>query len=241
MAKININTDAAVKFTNTLEKLGRSDLPVAVRTSLNSTAFDVKKKSMPLAARFAFEERKKNFFKATSRVDMAKGFKLSSMKATMGFLGGESNQAVANLAKQERGGSIGGRSFIPMTTSRVGKSSSKPVRKQNRLSDIRNIVDARNSKGRNKRQKFVKAAIHAGVGGIVLAEYKGKKIVWRVNAIKGRGLNRFKLTALYSYEKGRSVNISKATNFMQIASNQSARKMESFFIIEAKKRIQKAK
>lgn len=241
MSKLNINTDAAVIFSNKLEKLHRSGLPVAVRTALNSTAFDVKKKTMPLSARFNFEERKKTFFKATSRVEMAKGFNLNSFRSIVGFIGGGKNQAVRNLEQQERGGSIGGRNFIPIDSSRVGKSHSKAVRKQNTLRDIRGIVDARRAKGRNKREKFIKSVMHAKTGGAVLSEHEGKTILWRVNSIKGRGKNRFKLTALYSYKAGRDAKIKKSTNFMEKASNASSKKMEKFFIIEAKKQIKRLK
>ena len=239
MAILNINTDAAVIFSDKLDKLHRSGLPVAVRTALNSAAFDVKKTTMPLSANTSFEQRKKNFFKATSRVDMAKGFNLASMKSIVGFRGGEQNQAVRNLERQERGGAIGGRNFIPIDSARTGGSHSKGVRKQNRINDIRNIVDARKSAGANKRQRFVKAAIHAGEGGTVLAEHKGKMILWRVNSIKGRGQNRFKLTALYSYKVGRAAKIKKATHFMQKASTASGKKLEMFYIIEAKKQIKR--
>ena len=57
--QLNINSDAVVKFTNTLEKLHKSGLPVAIRESLNNAAFDVKKRTMPKAAGDTFKERSK--------------------------------------------------------------------------------------------------------------------------------------------------------------------------------------
>jgi len=44
--QFNINTDAAVVLTNELEKLHRSRLPNAIRGTLNSVAFDVKKHTL---------------------------------------------------------------------------------------------------------------------------------------------------------------------------------------------------
>jgi len=101
-----------------------------------------------------------------------------------------------------------------------------------------NVVDARKAKGKNKRQKFVKSVIHAGVGGLVLSEHKGKEILWRVNSLNRDSNGKFKLTALYSFKKGRSVNV-KATHFMRKASLNSAKLLDDFYIVEAKKQIKR--
>ena len=238
--EININNDAVVSLTNKLEKLHRSALPVAIRTALNSVAFDVKKVTMPARAKAAFENRSPNFFKANSRVDMARGFNVKSMSADVGFrqMQPQANQAVDNLEEQERGGTIKGRSLIPMDDSRVGRSIKKVVRKQNRTSIMKNVVNARRAQGANKRQKFIKSVQHAGQGGLVLSEHKGKEIIWRVNSLKRTSGGRLKLTALYSYKKSRAVSV-KATHFMARASKRSSMKMDEFYIIEAKKQIKR--
>ena len=104
---LNINNDKTVIFTNTLEKLHRSALPVAIRGALNKAAFDLKQKTMPESADKAFVNRSKNFFKANSRVAMAKGFDIGSMKSVTGFtegrLRGSNNFAVQDLEQQELG------------------------------------------------------------------------------------------------------------------------------------------
>ena len=192
---------------------------------------------MLLSASEAFTQRNKSFFKSKSKVMMAKGFNMNSMKATVGFIGASKNQAVDDLEKQERGGEIGGRSFIPMNTARVSKSQSKSVRKQNRYNDIRNLVDARKMKGRNDGQKFIKGALKAGVGGVVLADYKSKTILWRINSLNRSG-GHFKLTALYSFKRDRNVKV-EGTNFMQRATLQSAQKMDMFYQIQAQKQIKR--
>jgi hypothetical protein len=236
--KLNINTDAVVRFTNTLEKLHRSALPVAIRTSLNSAAFDVKKRTLLKETGKSFTIRQKNFFKANSRVEQAQGFDMNNMKATIGMveggLKGGNNYAVKDLEQQERGGSIKGKAFIPLKTARVGGSNAKAVRPQNRLSAINKVVNARNAKGVNDRQKFNFAANQAGVGGFVIAKYKAKEILWRVNSLDGK----LKITPLYSYQAKRSIHV-KPTRFMQNASLESANLIEKFFILEAQKQIAK--
>lgn len=237
--KFNINSDAAVSLTNKLEKLHKSALPVAIRSSLNSAAFDVKQKTMPLSAKVKFKERKKNFFKANSRVEMAKGFNVRSMSAVVGFIATSgANKAVKELQQQEYGGVIGGRSFVPMDTARVSKSNARSVQKKNRISVMPNVVNARKMKGSSKKQRFVRAVMAAGEDGLVLAENKGKSILWRVDSITRDKSGKFKLTAIYSYKKGRSVKV-QGTQFMSLASRLSARKLDDFYLIEAKKQIKR--
>ena len=61
---LNINTDALVHYTNQLEKLHKSALPVAIRGSLNDVAFEMKKFNMPRIAKETFTERKKKLFQS---------------------------------------------------------------------------------------------------------------------------------------------------------------------------------
>lgn len=235
---LNVNTD----FTKKLEQISRSAFPVAVRQTLNTVAFDVKKNTLQKSAELAFEKRSPNFFKANSRVEMAKGFALSSMASmvsmTSSGLKGGSNYAVDDLDAQERGGTIQKKSFIPLAAARGAKNNSKPVRPMNRLSGIKKIVDAKRAKGVNDRQKFVKSVYFAGVGGYVLGDFKGKRILWRVNSLNKTGKNSFKLTPLYSYEKNRSVHV-KRTGFMQNAAEMSGKNIQDYFIEAAEKQFSK--
>lgn len=240
---VNINTDATVWFTNQLERMGRSALPVAIRTALNSTAFDVKKNTMPAKAKAKFVNRRPNFFKANSRVEMAKGFNIDAMQSKVGFISnnlkGGDNFAVKDLEKQEHGGNIGGRRFIPLRGARSGKNDNKLVKPKNRLSSIKKIYNVANAKGKNNREKFVRTAVHAGAGGYILAPFKGKTYLWRLNSLKRTNAKwKFKLTALYIENPDKKVSV-KQTRFMQAASQQSAKKMERFFQAAAIKQIQR--
>lgn len=240
---LNVNTSALNEYTKKLQEMHRSALPVAIRGALNKAAFDVKQNTMPDTASKVFVNRNKNFFKANSLVLKADGFNISSMKSTVGFsqskLQGSNNYAIDDLEMQERGGNIQKKSFIPITAARGGSEASL-VKPSNRLSKIKRIVNSNNVRGKNPKEQFVKSVIHAGRGGYVLSNYKNKQILWRVNSINRTKSGSFKLTPLYSFDKGRSVSV-KATHFMHRASIQSASKMNQFFKEEAERQFAKMK
>lgn len=246
---LNINTDAIVKFTATLEGLKKSALPNAVRGTLNNVVYDVKTKTMPGKSKSEFINRSPNFFKANSSFEKASGWDINKMVSKVGFtsdkLQGGNNYAVKDLEQQEHGGTIKGRSFIPLEQARVGGNKSKLVRSNARLSKIKNIVNARNSRGKNQKEKFVRAAIEAGPNGYVIA---GKKsILFKVTAMRAKtdlktkqsNFN-FKATPLYKYKRNGSVKV-KRTDFMSESALMSATKLETFFIQEAQRQIAKYK
>lgn len=232
--RFNVNTHEVVALTNRLEKMGKTSFPNAVRSTLNSAAFDVKQKTMPAEADI-FIKRKPNFFKFFSRVEKASGNNIHSMESKVGFSG--ESQAVDDLQQQERGGKISGRAFIPIATARVSNSTTKPLRSNAILKKIK-MVDAAKARGKNDREKFIKSVLYAGVGGHVLATYKDKQIVWRVNSLNRNAEGGFKLTALYSYEKGRKVTVS-ATHFMDRASEKTMMKMDSMYMEAAERQFKK--
>lgn len=233
---LNVNTDALVKLTNKLEKLNRSAFPVAVRGALNSAALDMKQKTIISSSDDNFIKRKPSFFKAASKVNFATGFAVNSMQAQVGFKG--DSQAVDDLEQQEKGGNIGSRSFVPMNPARVSGAYKKNIRPNARMKALK-IVDTKNAKGVNEKQKFIKSVIHAGVGGAVLANYKDKMIVWRVNSLNKTDLSTLKLTPLYTYEKGRKVKVDR-TDFIKEAAEVTQKKIDGFYIASAQKQFDKA-
>jgi hypothetical protein len=233
---LNINTDALVIYTNKLERLGQSSLPTAIRGALNKAAFNVKQVTMLKTASDSFVNRQPNFFKANSRVEMAKGNDIRLMQATVGFvenkLRGGNNFSVQDLEEQESGGKITNRSFIPVNNARSGGSYSNLVKPSLRLSKIKNVVNSNTMSGRNPRQKFLKAAAKAGVGGFIIGNEQ-TKILYRVKSLKH---GKIKLEALYDYVEKRSITV-KATHFMEKASVISGSQIEDFYISEAKRQI----
>lgn len=247
--EIDVNTNGVIYFTNKLEKLNRSAFPNAVRATLNSAAFDVKQKTMPAQARLEFVHRSPNFFKANSKVEMATGWNLHQMKSQVGFKSTNGkNQAVEDLKQQEHGGTIGGRSFIPMDMARIGKTDGGMVKSGFRMGKMKNVVDARMVNAKSKKQRFIKAAFKAkelyGNNAYVLGNpwSGGKRTLSKIDEISSSVKNRqlqIKRTPLYTFVKGRKISVA-GTNFMKRASMESGLKMEKFYIIEATKQFKKA-
>lgn len=241
--RLNVNTDAVVQHAARLERFNRSAMPVAVRQTLNSAAFDAKQKTMPAQAARTFEKRDKNFFRANSKVQTAHGFDINTMRATVGFkpLGG-TNKAVEDLEQQEYGGKIGGRTFIPLAQARTGNSWRRKVRRTARISQIKNIVDAADAKGSSKKEKFIKSCIHAGVGGWVIGDTTtagGNRILYQVRSIKRiKGDTVVKVVPMFAVQPQNTVT-AKPTKFMQKATLESGKKMEQYFIKHAEAQIKK--
>lgn len=235
---LKINTDAVVRYTNQLEKISRSALPVAIRTALNSVAFDVKKNSLIKSSEKEFTTRQKNFFRANSRVEMASGFDITSMKSVVGMveggLKGGNNYAVRDLEQQEYGGTISGKSFIPMDSARSGKNNARIVRPSNRISGIKKIVETKKLNARTRQAKFIEAAKIVGGGGYVLHGI-GKETLFRIDSVNG-GMVRS--TPLYSFRKSRKISV-KGRGFMSGAAMESVLKIDEFYIQAAEKQFAK--
>ncbi len=238
--QLNVNTDATVALTNKLEKLPKSAFPIAVRSTLNSAAFDMKKDTILKSAKDNFVQRKPTFFKANSRVNTAKGFDVTTMQSEVGFTG--NSQAVDDLEKQEHGGQIGSRDFLPYggksnaNPARSGSSYGKNIKPNARLKDMK-FTDAKDAKAKTEKQKFIRAVIDTGAGGFVLGNTK--PILWKIISINKSGKNRFKLTPLYTFKDGRKVNV-ESTNFMKEATEVTTQKMDNFYLQHAQTQFEKA-
>lgn len=253
--KLNINTDAAVGLANKMDKMHRSVLPVAVRETLNTAAFETKK-LIPKVAEEHFIIRSKAFFRAFSRVQKAKGFNVNSFEAIVGMVdakpGRSSEQAGRNMKQRQVGGTIGGRTFIPLPTARSGKNPKKKVRRGMRLSDLNaglnRALDTRRSKGGTRQQRFVKTAVYAvkKFGPKVLIKHRGQDGTTRLFLIEQRGGGSLKteefalkVTPIYTIEPGRTVNAGKVVPFTRIAAEEVQRKLERIFVKQAEFRIKK--
>ncbi len=247
MARLDINTDAFVKYTSKLEAISKKAIPTAVKNTLYDTVLDVKQVTMPASAASEFTQRRKNFFSANSKFIPAKGLDMKTMQASIGFYenklsNASTNFAVKDLEQQEHGGVIDGKSYIPMSPSRSGgKGNVRPNARLRAIRKNKGIIVARNmSQGKTKEQKFINAVLKAGPGGFVLGSTKkGENILWRVNSLSSNLQTRdLDLTPLYDYKKGRSVHVEQ-TNFMKEASEKSAKKMPRFYLQHAQKLIKK--
>lgn len=197
---------------------------------------------MPQTAKGAFVQRKPQFFKAASTVVFAKGYDISKMQSAAGFkqMPNDTGRAIEDLNQQEFGGKIGGRDFVALKGARAAKSWHKSVKKNMRIAALNNMVDSDKSTGKNDKQKFVKAAIHAKKGGIVRGNIKnssGARTIYLINKVMRNGKNTvIGKTAIYSEKDNRNVK-PKATHFMGRAGKESSNKIESIFVNEAVKQI----
>lgn len=198
---------------------------------------------MPRTAAATFEKRQPNFFKANSHVDMATGFDVKGMRATVGFIStslrGDNNYSVRELEQQEYGGKIPKRTFIPLNSARVGESHSRLVKPENRLTNIKNIIKSESANGNSSKAKFIAAVFKAGRGGYVIGNIGPKYKLYRVlEAGKGEGKMKIRIKPLYSVMIGRAVGIHK-TGFMQRASLDSASRLYIYYASEANRQIQR--
>lgn len=245
-ATLNINTEALEAYAARLEQLSKSDLPRVAAKTLSKAALNVKQKEMPEQASKNFLIKDKNFFKANSRVEFAKRQDpLNKMQSTVGFIraGGydPKSDAVKNLEKQEKGGEIDNRTFIPLNPRGASKGArgwgrKSKVMPKNRLSRIRGkkFISAKEMPGKTHSQRLIQAVEFAGRGNFVLSE---KGVLFRVRAAKKPKNGKLKIEALYSVKRDRSVRIQKPTRFMEKASLESAKILDDIFIKTAEKQI----
>lgn len=241
----NVNSKDTFRFAEHLEVISKSALPVAVRQTLNSAAYDVKQDTMPKEAK-RFAKRKPTFFKANSTVVAAQGFDINAMQSLTGFRPKPSDRShsVEDLQQQEYGGDIANRAFIALSTGRVGNRWGANVRKQNRLSEMSNIVDPLdNAKGRSKKEKFIRSVMFAKEKGLIFGtdRRKGARVVYRINKIgRANGKTFAGLTALYNVKSGRQVEPGTPyRRFMRTASDTTRTKMNGYFIKHAQARMAK--
>jgi hypothetical protein len=234
---LSVDNREVRNYSNRLRQMHRSNFPIVVRQTLNDLAFDVKKNTLLPSADKAFILRNPTFFKKFSGVQKASGFEINRMKSEVG-INSSNSVAARQLTQQEYGGRIPKRSMIYMDQARVGKSKSKMVRKANYIG-TKKIVRGQPDRQRSQKSQFVADAYIAKRYGLFLLT---DNTLFDVNDIKfGKGKARkvfVRLTPIADYEKNRSVSVS-STYFLKKASQITYQKQTSFFIKNAKRRLEK--
>lgn len=245
----NVNTKEVVKFSKKLDLISKRSLPRVVKNTLNTMAFDTKKRTLIEESEKAFTNRNKTFFKRFSRVQPVKTNKIQTMRAVVGMTdssrSGQSEQAGANMKQQQLGGKIKGRTLIPLDTARVANDNKRNVRRVNRIRNLNTVLDTSITKGSKHRQRFIRTAVFAvqrhGTSAVIQHQAQnGKTYLYRIsrggNDIQTRQFN-LKVTPLYSVKKGRSVNINSPTRFTLRAAKRSQKRGNQIFIKNAKRQI----
>lgn len=256
------------KYYYDLNQISKVAFPNAIRQTLNTAAFDVKKNTMLKTSKL-FVQRRPTFFKSNSAVDMAKGNDISNMSSKVGFRSRNDGKghSVEDLEQQEHGGKIKDRDYIATPLSRANNSWEKNVRTGLKMKDLKsklydsNLIDVHKVKTRfysstqkrnyernglkgqlSKKQKFIRASIMAvKLNKFIIGNKKQNgRTISRIDSFtKSKdGRISIKRTALYTYNKGRVVPI-KATNFMKRASLESALNLNKWFIANAERQIEK--
>lgn len=229
--------DKLIGFSHTLSKLHKSALPNAVRFSLNDAAKDVKFNTLQKNADKQFDVKKPSFFRAFSRFDLATGYNIGSMKATAGMVKAPNPKSVAStkIAQQQIAGTVTDRAYIGAKEQRKGGTESGLLKASyKKLTDIKPIVTT-------KDNYFGKAVKAKKENKPLLVKKNNKGILVKIKKIKKKGENPIITEPIASYEKGRSIKLKKKRPFLNNAALQSGKKIDSFFIKNATKQIQRFK
>lgn len=217
MAIFDVNSDKAIELTAKLERLHRSAFPVAVRQTLNDTAFKTKE-LIPKASNQKFTIRQKNLFRAFTGVNRAQGFDIGSMNSQTGILKRSGrNKLAEGLEKQETGGSLEGRKLVPHYLARVGNSQSRKVRRKHHF----NNIEIQRLGRRRTKSKYI--TIKKGGG-------KSKATVF--NTENG------KLTPVYTHRKSTLTRLKKRP-YLKPSSLVAANRMDKFYAKRAEQQFKR--
>lgn len=243
--QINVDSSAMSVYTQKMRAINKTAIPVAVRNTLNDTAFYDKKTAFPRSAEANFSKIKnKTFFKRFTGVQKAKGYNVNKMQSVMGMtdLGNRSaRDAVERMTIQERGGVIN-EGFAYLKAARGNKENGK-VRKANYY-DKSKVISGRSKAGRNKgtnKSKFVARAFKAlkEKKPMFFNSMKGNFLV-SVKSIKRDGRTKVKMDfKLLMKERTTKPSKIKATHFTEKAGLDSQKKINEFYFIQAEKQIKR--
>ena len=153
---ISIDTKQLESYKKRLEKMGRSDFPLAVRGALNETAVEMRTQSMPKQFNENFIIRRKTFLKSQSGTNFCKNtFDINSMVSETGI--SDKLEVGKRLELQEEGGKINNRAIPTVNTRRGSKLGSvqnkdfyfKPLKssKKGSIGKIGNKLIVKGNKG----------------------------------------------------------------------------------------------
>lgn len=105
----NVNTDSAIILTAKLERMRKSAFPSAIRSTLNDSAFIMKKENILDSAKKNMVVRNPTFFRKFTGVKRATGFDVNKMQSEVGFKNTDPNpikgkKAIEGMEYNEVGG-----------------------------------------------------------------------------------------------------------------------------------------
>ena len=209
MPFLNINASETVKLTNKLEKLHRSAMPIAVRSTLNDAAF-MARKLIIKNFKSNFINRNRTFISSHASANKCQNtFDINRMQSEAGIIKGKTKSGDL-LEKQEFGGNIQ-RKIIPSDNVRMSKNYKKLVQKSMYV---------------NKFIKYKNGVIYKSGESTIVKSDKGIFRIFRGG----------KWERLYTFN--RSITITKDA-FVEPASIEISTKIESIFEKNAQKQFTK--
>lgn len=230
-----------IDFSFKLSRIHKAALPNAVRFSLNDAAKDVKFNTLQKHAKKEFKQKKPSFFKAFSGHQLASGYDISKMKSTAGMikenpkspLKNKKSRASTDIREQQTAGTIERKSYMFSKESRGSKGlvkksaitflNKKPIVSKNK----KTFIFYANQANKTKRPLLVK---------------KGRKgILVKVNRVLKRKGFLALTTPIASYEKDRKIKLRTRHPFVNNAAIESGKKLNNFFIKNAKAQLNRFK
>lgn len=241
---INIQADEFVRLANKLEKIGRSDLPLAVRGTLNNMSFRMKgsggqRGQIDKQAEHDFEYRRsKTLMKTITGVSKATGWNINKMQSESGIIKKSGLSEVAEgLADQQTGGSTKQKA-TPLSSSRTGKRHGRKVRQQFLLKQIESAYKVKRKRGK----RFIQLALRAERTGrpIIITGKGGDDYLGFIKRYKrtSRGID-FTFDWKYRFNRDGKVNLKEKHPFIENAAKIVGRGMSKEFVEQANKRINK--
>lgn len=237
---IYLDTSQLLNLSKQLKEVNRSAFPIAVRSTLNEAAFDVKNRTLSISTKENFTIRQPSLFKRYSGVEKAQGWEVEKMHSTVGMMpGGQASKTVERFKEQEEGGQLN-TPFIPDDVARVGGLHKGKVLKNKWIGKVNKVATV----PFGNKQALIKAVTKTGVKsggkgkgfgvlyGNILYEIKGFKRFRDTNTIE------LHLDRMYLYRKKKTSFI-KPTHFVKEAGLNSGKEINKIFALEAEKQLKK--
>lgn len=229
-----IKSDELIQVANRLDRISRSDLPIAARSTLNTMAFRMKQTEIERSAKKEFDySRNKTFIRSMSGFSKATGFNMKTMESEAGIIQRAGRQRVAKgLANQEEGRPIKQR-LTPLSRTRPSGNLAKKVSSRNKLDNL-NSIDARGKKG----YKFI---IRARRAYRTKQTLKVKGHIARVTSFRDlkNGSARIKMNLIWRTNKNNTIRLKKDRPFIRNAYIQTMKGFDEEFLRQADRRLKK--
>lgn len=237
----NVNTDSVIILTAKLERMRKSAFPSAIRSTLNDSAFIMKKENILDSAKKNMVVRNPTFFRKFTGVKRATGFDVNKMQSEVGFKNTDPNpikgkKAIEGMEHNEVGGTDkDGGMYLGKTRGARGL-----VKRNYRFdqSKITRSYRYSNIKTRKEGNKSFMSRAYASLNDkkLVFAEAKdGFRYLVRVKSIK-RGTKNSKADIKLDFlmrHRSKKPAKAKATHFVKEGALKTQKSIDDFYVKNA--------